>query len=29
VATWQLVVDPLLASEHTDLNRRRWLSLQP
>lgn len=29
VASWQLVVDPLLANEHTDLNRRRWLSLQP
>lgn len=29
VASWQLVIDPLLASERTALNRQRWLSLQP
>jgi predicted metalloprotease with PDZ domain len=29
VASWQLVIDPLLVSDQTGLNRRRWLSLQP
>jgi len=29
VASWQLVIDPLLVSDQTGLNRQRWLSLQP
>ena len=29
VASWQLLIDPLLVSEQSGLNRQRWLSLQP
>ena len=29
VASWQLVIDPLLVTDQTGLNRQRWLSLQP
>ncbi len=29
VASWQLVIDPLLDNDQTGLNRQRWLSLQP
>ena len=29
VASWQLVIDPLLVTYQTGLNRQRWLSLQP